>query len=58
MKFSGRQVVMISKKFCFSYLIHYQYHKYKDKGLIKGYGSFYRISFKRGSLSYALVAKK
>ena len=59
MKFSGRQVVMVSKQFCFRHLIHYhQYHKYKDKALIKGYGSFCRIPSKRGALSNALVVEK
>ena len=58
MKFPGRQVVMVSKQFGFSHLTHYQYHKYQEQGLIKGYGSFCRVLSKRGPLSNVLVEKK
>ena len=58
MKFPGRQVVMVSKQFGFSHLTHYQYHKYHEQGLIKGYGSFCRVLSKRGPLSNVLVEKK
>ena len=58
MKFPGKQVVMISKQFGFSHLTHYQYHKYADNGMIKGYGSFCRVLSKRGPLSNILDDKK
>jgi large subunit ribosomal protein L10e len=58
MKFPGRQVVMVSKQFGFSHMTHYQYHKYADNGMIKGYGSFCRVLSKRGPLSNILVDKK
>ena len=58
MKFPGSQVAMVSKQFGFSHLTHYQYHKYAENGMIKGYGSFCRVLSKRGPLSNILVEKK
>ena len=57
MKFPGTQVGMISKHFGFSHLTHYQYHKFADNRMIKGYGSFCRVLSKRGPLSNILVDK-
>ena len=58
MKFPGRQVVMVSQKFGFSHLTHYQYHKYNEEGNIKGDGAFCRVKSKRGPLSKVLMEKK
>ena len=58
MKFPGRQVVMVSQKFGFSHLTHYQYHKHLEEGNIKGDGAFCRVKSKRGPLSKVLIEKK
>ena len=50
MKFPGRQTVVISKKFGFSPLTHYQFQKAKKEGLIHDEGNFCRILSKRGPL--------
>ena len=54
MKFPGRQTVMVSKKFGFSSLTHYEYQKAKKEGLIHDEGNFCRLLSKRGPLSKIL----
>ena len=51
MKFPGRQVVMVSKKFGFSHLTHYEYLKAEKEGRIQDDGSFCRITSNRGPLA-------
>ena len=58
MKFPGRQVVMVSKKFGFSDLTHYEFRKYEKEDMIKGYGSFCRVESKRGPLKKENFIKK
>lgn len=52
MKFPGRQVVMVSQKFGFSHMTHYEYLKAKkENDLIEDMGNFCRVLSKRGPLS-------
>ena len=52
MKFPGRQVVMVSQKFGFSHMTHYEYLKaQKENDLLEDMGNFCRVLSKRGPLS-------
>lgn len=54
MKFPGRQVTMVSQKFGFTPLTHYDFLKAKKEGMINGQGNFCRMKSKRGPLKNIL----